>query len=93
MFHRLQDGLQAREDVTLRRHPAVPDADDRLHRRRAAPRSRWPRTSAAQGVCVWAGHYYALELMQALGLPDGAVRAGIACYTTPDDVDRLLEAL
>ena len=31
--------------------------------------------------------------MQALGLPDGAVRAGIACYTTDDDVDRLLEAL
>ena len=47
----------------------------------------------ARGVCVWAGHYYALALMQVLGLGDGAVRAGIACYTTPDDVDRLLEAL
>ncbi len=48
---------------------------------------------AEKGVAVWAGHYYAIELMQLLGLPDGAVRAGIAAYTTSDDVDRLLSAL
>jgi selenocysteine lyase/cysteine desulfurase len=31
--------------------------------------------------------------MQALGLPDGAVRVGLACYSTTEDVDRLLAAL
>lgn len=42
---------------------------------------------------IAAGHYYALELMTALGLPDGAVRAGVVGYTSDDDVDRLLESL
>jgi selenocysteine lyase/cysteine desulfurase len=44
---------------------------------------------------VWAGNYYAVELMRRLGLDDsgGAVRAGVVCYTTNDEVDRLLGAL
>jgi selenocysteine lyase/cysteine desulfurase len=48
-----------------------------------------------KGVAVWAGNYYAVELMRRLGLEDrgGAVRAGVVCYTTDDEVDRLLEAL
>ncbi len=48
-----------------------------------------------RGVCVWAGNYYAVELMTALGLESrgGAVRAGIVCYTTAEEVDRLLAAL
>ena len=39
-----------------------------------------------QGVAVWAGNYYAVELMTALGLEDrgGAVRAGVVCYTTDE---------
>ena len=48
---------------------------------------------ADKGIAVWAGHYYAIELMAALGLPDGAVRAGVVGYTSLEDVDRLLEAL
>jgi selenocysteine lyase/cysteine desulfurase len=31
--------------------------------------------------------------MRRLGLPDGAVRAGVVHYNTADEVDRLLEAL
>ena len=42
---------------------------------------------------VWDGNYYALEIMKRLGLPDGAVRVGILHYNTPQEVDRLLEAL
>jgi cysteine desulfurase family protein (TIGR01976 family) len=46
---------------------------------------------AAAEVAVWAGSYYAVEVMSALGLTDGgAVRAGVSCYTTPTDVERLL---
>jgi cysteine desulfurase family protein (TIGR01976 family) len=48
---------------------------------------------AARDLAVWHGNYYALEVMRHLGLPDGAVRAGIVHYNTEDEVDRLLEAL
>ncbi len=45
----------------------------------------------AHGVNAPAGSFYALECSRHLGLGDtGAVRAGIAPYTTEDDVDRLL---
>jgi len=46
------------------------------------------------GVFVWNGHYYALELSEALGRePDGMVRIGLVHYNTADEVDRLLELL
>jgi cysteine desulfurase family protein (TIGR01976 family) len=92
VFARLLDGLTARDDVTLvgaptRRTPTVAfTVAGRTPQQLAAD-------LAAQGVCVWAGHYYAIELMRRLGLPDGAVRAGVVCSTTDDEVDRLLEAL
>jgi cysteine desulfurase family protein (TIGR01976 family) len=47
---------------------------------------------AAQKIAVWDGNYYALEAMQSFGV-DSAVRAGIAIYVTPADVDRLVEAV
>jgi cysteine desulfurase family protein (TIGR01976 family) len=46
-----------------------------------------------RGIAVWFGDYYALEVMKWLGLPEGAVRAGIVHYNTAAEVDRLLEAL
>jgi cysteine desulfurase family protein (TIGR01976 family) len=46
------------------------------------------------GVGVAAGHYYATMPMKALGLyPEGAVRASIAHYTTPEDLEKLLSGL
>jgi cysteine desulfurase family protein (TIGR01976 family) len=48
---------------------------------------------AERKLAVWAGDYYAVEVMKRLGLPDGAVRVGIVHYNTADEVDRLLEAL
>jgi cysteine desulfurase family protein (TIGR01976 family) len=48
-----------------------------------------------RGIFVWDGHYYALELMERLGLQEsgGAVRIGFCHYNTPAEVDRVLEAL
>jgi cysteine desulfurase family protein (TIGR01976 family) len=46
-----------------------------------------------RGLAVWHGHYYAIEVMRRLGLPEGAVRAGIVHYNTAEEIDRLLEAL
>jgi cysteine desulfurase family protein (TIGR01976 family) len=48
-----------------------------------------------RGIFVWDGHYYALELMERLGLEEtgGAVRIGFCHYNTEDEVHRVLEAL
>ncbi len=48
---------------------------------------------AERDVAVWHGDYYAVETMKHLGLPDGAIRAGIVHYNTEDEVDRLLDGL
>jgi cysteine desulfurase family protein (TIGR01976 family) len=56
-----------------------------------------PRSAAERlgerGIAVWHGDYYAVEIMDRLGLSEGAVRAGIAHYNTAVEVDRLLEEL
>ncbi len=48
-----------------------------------------------QGIFVWDGNYYALELMERLGLESsgGAVRVGAVHYTTAEEIDRFLEAV
>jgi len=46
-----------------------------------------------RGFAVWHGNYYAVEIMQRLGLEDGAVRVGIVHYNTEDEVRRLLDEL
>ena len=47
-----------------------------------------------QGIFVWHGNYYALNLTESLGLePEGMLRIGLVHYNTATEVDRLLEAL
>jgi len=46
-----------------------------------------------RGFAVWHGNYYAVEIMERLGLPDGAVRVGFVHYNTQGEVDRLLAEL
>ena len=48
-----------------------------------------------RGIFVWDGHYYALELMERLGLQEsgGAIRVGFCHYNTADEVDRVLAEL
>ena len=50
---------------------------------------------AARGVFVWDGNYYALGLMERLGLEGrgGAVRAGFLHYNTAEEADRLLDGV
>ena len=50
---------------------------------------------ADRGVFAWAGHYYAIEPMKALGVLDrgGLVRIGFVHTTTNEEVDRVLEDL
>jgi cysteine desulfurase family protein (TIGR01976 family) len=46
-----------------------------------------------RGFAVWHGNYFAVEIMNRLGLPDGAVRVGMVHYNTVKEVERLLDAL
>lgn len=50
---------------------------------------------ASAGIYVWSGHYYAVNLMDRLGLIEGGglVRIGFCHYNTVDEVDRVLEVL
>jgi cysteine desulfurase family protein (TIGR01976 family) len=49
---------------------------------------------AERDIAVWDGDYYAVEVMQRLGLgSEGAVRAGFVHYNTAAEVERLLAAL
>ncbi len=50
---------------------------------------------AERGVFVWDGNYYALNLMERLGLEEhgGALRIGLAHYHTVDEMDRIIAAL
>jgi cysteine desulfurase family protein (TIGR01976 family) len=50
---------------------------------------------ARRGVWVWDGNYFALEIMERLGLEEtgGAVRIGFCHYNTPDEVERVLTEL
>ena len=49
----------------------------------------------AQGIFLWDGNYYALELMERLGLQagGGAVRVGAVHYNTADEIDAFLDAV
>jgi cysteine desulfurase family protein (TIGR01976 family) len=59
--------------------------------------SRSPEELAAElarrDIAAWPGNYYALEVMERLGLADGCLRVGIVHYNTAEEVDRLLTAL
>jgi selenocysteine lyase/cysteine desulfurase len=53
------------------------------------------RRCAAARVNVWSGHNNAWELAGLLGIRDSgsAVRASLSCYTSAEDIDRLLDIL
>ena len=53
------------------------------------------RRLGAEGVFVWNGDFYATTVCDVLGLSDcgGLIRAGIAPYTTDEDVERLVDGV
>jgi cysteine desulfurase family protein (TIGR01976 family) len=75
----------------------LPTMDGRVATFAFNVRGRSPEQAATmlgeRDFAVWHGNYYAVEVMERLGLPDGAVRAGIVHYNTAEEVDGLLEAL
>lgn len=52
------------------------------------------RKLASRGLFLSHGDFYAATVTERLGLgPEGLVRAGCACYTTREEIDRLIEGL
>ncbi len=52
------------------------------------------RALAEKGIFTSHGDFYAATVVERLGLvPEGLVRAGCACYTTEDEVERLVETV
>lgn len=48
-----------------------------------------------QGFFVWHGHYYAVAVMERLGVLEsgGLVRIGFVHYNTPEEIDRLFDVM
>jgi cysteine desulfurase family protein (TIGR01976 family) len=96
LSRRLVDGLEAIAGVTLY---GTRDLDRRCPTAVFTVEGRTPAevsaTLAGDGIFVWDGNYYALELMQRLGLEEsgGAVRVGAVHYNTAEEVELFLEAV
>jgi cysteine desulfurase family protein (TIGR01976 family) len=94
---RFLDGLAGMPQVTLY---GVPEMDERRVTTFAvAVKGTSPDRVAARmaerGIYVWSGHYYAVGVMDRLGVLDdgGLVRIGFCHYNTAEEVDRVLEVL
>ena len=94
LLQRLWDGLSAIDGVTLYGPaPGSPRTPTVAFTVAGRPADEVARGLAEQGVFVSSGDFYATTVLARLGLRDGLVRAGCACYTTEEEVDRLVEGV
>lgn len=92
---RLWNALSAIDGVTLYGPPpGRPRTPTVAFTVRGMPADDVARALAERAVFVSSGDFYATTIVERLGLADsGLVRAGCACYTTADEVDRLVEGV
>jgi cysteine desulfurase family protein (TIGR01976 family) len=99
LFRYLLEGLQAIPGLTLygiteptRLHERAPTAAIRLAH--LSPQEASARL-AAHGIATYAGHFYAVQVIERLGLSErgGVLRVGLSHYNTRHEVDLLLELL
>jgi selenocysteine lyase/cysteine desulfurase len=99
LSHRLLKGFSEIEGVTVRGITAHDRLDERVPTFAFSVEGKTPREVAeALGkvhIYAWDGNYYALAIMERLGVEDkgGLVRIGAAHYNTIYEVDRFLEEL
>ena len=88
----LWDGLAAIDGVTLYGPPpGQPRTPTVAFTLAGRPSEDVARALARSAVYVSNGDFYATTIVQRLGLAgEGLVRAGCACYTTEDEVERLV---
>jgi cysteine desulfurase family protein (TIGR01976 family) len=94
LLRRLWDGLSGIDGVTLYGpKPGSPRTPTVAFTVAGRPADEVARLLAARGVFASSGDFYATTVVSRLGLNDGLVRAGCACYTTEEEVDRLIEGV
>jgi len=91
--HRLREGLQAMDNVTLYSN-ARQKTPTELFSLAGINSERVYEFLAKRKINAPADSFYAIECSRHLGLgDDGAIRAGLAPYNNVDEIDRLLEGL
>jgi cysteine desulfurase family protein (TIGR01976 family) len=93
MFTVLWEGLSSIPRVTVYGPPPASRRTATVSFDVAGQRSdNVARSLAEKGVFVSDGDFYASTVVERLGV-DGLVRAGLACYSTTGEVDRLIEGV
>jgi cysteine desulfurase family protein (TIGR01976 family) len=95
LLERLWEGLSATNGVRLfGPPPSEPRTPTVAFTVNGVAAAEVARRLAAEGIFVSDGHFYAATVVVRLGLARaGLVRAGCACYTTEEEVDRLLDGV
>jgi len=94
-FERLWNGLRSINRVTLYGpppdQPRTPTVSFTIA---GCPSNEAARRLAEKGLFLSHGDFYAATVVERLGLgEDGLLRAGCACYTTEEEIDRLIEGV
>jgi cysteine desulfurase family protein (TIGR01976 family) len=95
LLERLWSGLREIPSVTLYGpSPSEPRTPTVAFTVRGTPSEDVARALAERAVFVSNGDFYATTVVARLGhTADGVVRAGCACYTTAEEVDRLVDGV
>jgi selenocysteine lyase/cysteine desulfurase len=95
LITRLWDGLGAIDGVrTFGPPPDAPRTPTIAFTVAGHAASDVARQLAGRGVFVSDGHFYAMTAIERLGQSQhGVVRAGCACYTTMEEVERLIDGV
>ena len=94
LFRRLWEGLSGIPGVRLYgARPGTPRTPTVAFTIHGHPADDVARHLAHRGVFVSSGDFYASTVVERLGVTAGLVRAGCACYTTSEEVDRLIGAV
>ena len=101
IFHRLLRGLKELPGIQIYGITEAARMNSRTPTVAFTMEGKTPREIAeylgrdASRIYVWDGNYYALALMERLGLEGhgGALRVGLAHYNTAEEVERFLEVM
>jgi len=95
LFARLWEGLSSMPGVTVYGPPPdAPRTPTIVFTIAGRTSTEAARALAEKGLFLSHGDFYAWTVMQRYGLePEGFIRAGCACYTSEEEIDRLLAAV
>ena len=95
LTRRLWNGLASLKGVRLYGPPPdVPRTPTVAFTVDGVPSTEVSRRLASRGLFLSHGDFYAATVVERFGLGDeGLVRAGCACYTTEDEVERLIDGV